>query len=245
MLVYLALGTAGSLAPDLDSDRSAPVRVLFTLLSVAAAFLALFLASARYRTVAELALVWVATFLLFRWAVFALLVRVTRHRGIFHSVPAAMCCGAATAALLYHLAGRSALQAWLGGGFAAFGYLMHLVLDELYSLNLFGSRARRSLGSALKLWSARSGPATLAAYGLCLLALSMAPDPRPVYVEVSHRLARGANLDHWWPNAGWFAPTTAVPEPPAGAPIPLAARVDALLDRLSTGFRRAQGPAPL
>jgi len=201
MLLYMTLGIGGSLAPDLDSDRSAPVRVLFTTISLSAAFLVLFLAADHFHSVAELVLIWVVSFLGFRWAGFAVVVRLTQHRGIFHSVPAAVLAGAATAALGHHLARWNPMEAWLAGAFVTFGYGVHLALDELYSLNLFGSRARRSFGSALKLWSPRSGTATVAVYVLCLAALSLAPDPRPMIT----RVLSAATSASWWPDNGWFS----------------------------------------
>jgi membrane-bound metal-dependent hydrolase YbcI (DUF457 family) len=200
MLFLLGLGTAGSLAPDLDSDRSAPVRVLFTLLSLSGAFAVLFAAARHYPTVAELAVIWLVSFLLLRWAVFALLQRLTRHRGMFHSVPAALLAGSATAALLFQLGGRSPTESWMAGAFVTFGYLVHLILDELCSLNVFGSRARRSLGTALKLWSSRSAGATLWVYALCFGALALAPDPRHVFPEVLASVSPA----RWLPSHGWF-----------------------------------------
>ncbi len=240
MLLYLALGTAGSLAPDLDSDQSAPVRALFTLLSIAAAFVALFLAAERYRTVAELALIWLGSFLLCRWAFFALLARMTRHRGIFHSVPAAVFSGAATAAGLYHCVDWSPLEAWLGGGFVSFGYVVHLLLDELYSINVFGSRTKRSLGTAFKFWSPRSATATLAVYVLCIGAFVLAPDPRPAWTEVATRLLSPDSETRWWPAQGWFTQQGGEAQRRVDATTPLAARLQSLLARM--GPTTAPGP---
>lgn len=205
MLVCLALGTAGSLAPDLDSDNSTPVRAIFMTLSIAAAFAALFLAAEQFSTVGELVVVWVAAFLFFRWAVFALLAKLTRHRGIFHSIPAALFAGLTTTAGFGSFLGWAPEKAWMAGSFVTFGYLVHLILDELYAVNLFGSRTRRSFGTALKLWSTQSGAATLAAYTLCLAAYLAAPGPAPFLSELSAQLKAPKVGVHLWPVHGWFA----------------------------------------
>lgn len=209
MLAYLGLGTLGSLLPDLDADNSAPVRIGFTLISIVLAFLAMFLLADTFPSVAELVLLWLAIYLLFRVLVFALFTHLTRHRGVFHSLPAAALAGMLTAILGERLLGHPALQAWIGGGFVAFGYLLHLVLDEVYSVNLFGSHTRRSLGSACKLWSPHSHGASICLYGACLLAFTMAPEHGAIvrlvaapetYARIGQRLL---------PEGGWFQPALA------------------------------------
>ena len=46
-----------------------------------------------------------------------------------------------TAAVFHHLMGQHEGVAWLAGGFVFVGYLTHLVLDELYSVDLMGKPA--------------------------------------------------------------------------------------------------------
>jgi hypothetical protein len=45
------------------------------------------------------------------------------------------------------------LNAWLCGTFVFLGFLTHLTLDELYSVDLRGVRVKRSFGSALSFGS--------------------------------------------------------------------------------------------
>lgn len=203
-LVYLALGTLGSLLPDLDADGSAPVRASFTLAAVALAFLVMFFLAERFASVAELVVVWVFAFLLARWALFALLTRVTVHRGMLHSVPAAAFFGLAAAAAAHRGVGAPAQAAWTAGAFVAFGYLVHLLLDEAYSVNLFGARARRSLGSAFKLWSRRGPAATLATYLAAVSAFLLAPPPGPMLEAIAEPAHRREAWQRLWPRDGWF-----------------------------------------
>ena len=58
MLTYLGLGTLGSLLPDLDADNSAPLQIGFTVVSIALAFMAMFLLVDTFPSVAELVLLW-------------------------------------------------------------------------------------------------------------------------------------------------------------------------------------------
>lgn len=165
MLIYLVAGSLGSLLPDLDADQSAPVQVSFTLASIALAFGVMFQFAHQFPSVAELATIWLLSYVLFRWLVFALFARITRHRGIIHSVPAGIWFGLLASAASYHLGGLAPLSAWLLGTFVTFGFLVHLLLDELFSINLFGFKTRRSLGSAFKFWSRASPGASVACCG--------------------------------------------------------------------------------
>jgi hypothetical protein len=81
---------------------------------------------------------------------------------MFHSVPAAAI--AAEIAFLAHDCPEPYGRPMLAGG-VLLGFLSHLVLDELYSVNAdgLGIRLNKASGSALKLFS-RSAPATLATW---------------------------------------------------------------------------------
>ena len=103
--LLLALGTLGGLLPDIDSNRSVPVRIGFNLLAVASAFVAMFQFAGRY-TVLELALVWLGAFLTVRYLVLELFNACTSHRGIFHSLLAALFFSLGATGLSFRLFGR-------------------------------------------------------------------------------------------------------------------------------------------
>jgi membrane-bound metal-dependent hydrolase YbcI (DUF457 family) len=205
-LLCFALGTLGAVLPDLDADGSAPARAVYATASLATAFLALYLLSPRFPTVAELALLGLAVFLVTRTALAALLGRSTHHRGMLHSLPAVLVAGASTAALAHHGFGAEAFGAWLAGLSVALGYLSHLLADELAALNLLGARSRRSLGSALKLWSRRGPVASAAAYLCAGLLLVAAPSPAPLAGSLLAEPVRERIAQHLWPRDGWFRP---------------------------------------
>jgi len=205
-VVYFLLGTVGSLLPDVDSKSSAPVHVTFSLLSTLMAFVAMFYFADAFTSVAELLLVWLATYLVFRWFVFFLFNRLTDHRGLFHSLPAAALAVVATAALAYRLLDLPALDAWMTGCFVGLGYLVHLLLDELYSLDLFGMRHRRSFGTALKVYRHGHPVATLGLYLAVAGTLLTTPDPRPFVQTVADPKVRAEFQNRFLPSEGWFSP---------------------------------------
>jgi hypothetical protein len=204
VILYFVLGTVGSLLPDIDADNSTPLQIAFSLASMLLAFLLMFFFAGTFPSVIELALIWLATYLFFRWIIFALFTRLTTHRGIFHSVPAALFFGCLTAATTHGMMNFAPLQAWMSGIFVSYGYLVHLVLDEVYSVNVFGMRTRRSFGSAFKLYSSGSVPATLYMYLALLGAFFIAPSLSPLSREVIDGDILQTIQQRLLPGEGWF-----------------------------------------
>lgn len=200
---YFVLGIVGGLLPDIDSDTSIPLRIAFSVLAIVAAFLLIFSIGQRY-SLLELTLLWLACFASVRFGVFNLFTRVTVHRGLIHSIPAGALFGLFTVLLAYRSFGAAPLQAWLCGSFVFLGFLIHLLLDEIYSVNLTGMQIKRSFGSAFNLGSIDNPYGTLALYlaivGLCYLSppadtfVGMVLDGN-LYRDVLHRLL---------PAHGWF-----------------------------------------
>lgn len=143
------LGALGGLLPDLDADNSVPTRWLWNTASVSAAVVT-FVAFREGLEWISLIVVVLACFAAVRWLVAGLVMRVTRHRGLFHSIPAAISCGALCVWLLLLQFSMATQRALVWGGFLAGGFLLHLILDEIYSVDLVNARVKRSFGTALK-----------------------------------------------------------------------------------------------
>jgi hypothetical protein len=177
--ICFVLGVAGGLLPDIDADASKPVRGFFTLLAVVSAFLVAFVLVG-HLALLELALTWLGSFLLVRFGFFEAFARLTVHRGIWHSWLAVALAVLVTANLADRLFGTSARGAWFAGGFTGLGYLTHLCLDELASVDLWGHRVRRSFGTALKPFSLAAPWASLAMFAVVLALAYTAPSLQPV-----------------------------------------------------------------
>jgi hypothetical protein len=158
------LTALGGLLPDLDSDSSVPVRELFGLAAAAAGFLVLRPLEERGYTLEQRAVLAGGLYLFVRYGVRELFARITVHRGMFHSIPAMLIAGLVVF-LLDHGPNLTARLVLAGG--TVLGFLSHLVLDELYAIDLLGARLRpnRFASSALKLFSP-SVTATLFTYAL-------------------------------------------------------------------------------
>ena len=109
-------------------------------------------------------------YLFVRFPVWALFQKFTVHRGSIHSIGIALLCCFAAAALSFHFFAKQPFIAWLVGLFIFLGFILHLVLDEIYSVDFMGYRLKRSFGTALKLFDFKARIST-AVISLCLIAL--------------------------------------------------------------------------
>lgn len=162
-LVAVGLTTLGGLLPDLDSDSGVPVRELFGVSAAITPFLLFRRVYAACQQSTEQTLVLLAAIYLFiRYGLSHIFKRFTVHRGMFHSVPALLIAGLTT--YLGYPSEEVRLRVFLAGG-VMLGFLSHLILDELYSVDFMGVRLRlnKYAGSAVK-FASKSWPATLMAY---------------------------------------------------------------------------------
>lgn len=151
LVAVTAAGVLGSVLPDIDLKDSRPGRALFFCLAAFFAFVSLFIGAGHY-SIVELWILAGLTFLTVRYVVHGIFHRVSYHRGIFHSILAAFFFAFLTVIIYRYVLGRHEGVAWLAGGFMLVGYLVHLTLDEIYSVDVMDTRIKASFGTALKLW---------------------------------------------------------------------------------------------
>jgi len=142
-------GVLGSVMPDIDLKDSRPSRAMFSGLAVFFSFVVLFNLPPVY-SIAEMWLLWFGTLVLVRYVAHAIFHRMSYHRGIYRSLLAALFFGFLTAAVYRHALGRHEGVAWLAAAFMIAGYLTHLVLDEIYSVDVMDTRVKASFGTAVK-----------------------------------------------------------------------------------------------
>lgn len=146
----LAVLTAfGGILPDIDADHSHAVRLIFNTMAVLAVMVGVLLLHARLEPGALL-MVCGGLYIGVRHVLSPIFKRFSVHRGIWHSLLAAVLCGLATSVASYHFLAQEGRLAWAQGLALVLGYLIHLALDELYSVDLTGARLKRSFGTALK-----------------------------------------------------------------------------------------------
>ncbi len=153
--LFLAI-VIGSFMPDLDSDSSIVFSMIYSLFTAVGLGAALYEAYGIYGQNWQALAVTAAGALIVLWFIIRpIFKKLTKHRGMFHSIPAAAIAGLVGFQITLLLSNDMQLAWWFGVGFAL-GYLAHLVLDELYAgVNFNGTpfRPNKMLGTALKFYS--------------------------------------------------------------------------------------------
>ncbi len=203
LMGYFALGVMGGLLPDVDSDTSIPIRMAFNVLAVVLGFLAVLYFGTRWALV-ELVLLWGLVFVGIRYGLFKIFTYYTVHRGLIHSIPAGLAFGLGTVLLADRGFGATPLQAWMCGAFVAMGFMVHLLLDEAYSVDLAGRTLKRSFGSAFNLGSLNNLLGTLALYALLAGLFYVAPSPEPFLNSVLDDAEYWRIDQRLLPTGGWF-----------------------------------------
>ncbi len=188
--VPLALLTAfGGILPDIDSDHSHAVRLIFTVVAVLAVALGALLLRP-WLDLGALLAVCGGLYIGVRYVLSPVFKRFSVHRGIWHSLLAATLCGSAVSAASYQFLGQGAWLAWCQGLALIVGSVIHLLLDEMYSVDLIGTRIKRSFGTAFKLFDYRE-PVNSAL--MLLLTLALVPW-LPPWTALIDLLAQGVRL---------------------------------------------------
>lgn len=196
-------GSLGSVLPDIDLKDSRPSRALFAGLAVFFSFALLFHFAPRL-SIAEMWILWLATLLFVRYGLHTAFHRLTNHRGVWHSWIAGLASAFATVIIFYYVFDRPDGVAWLAGGFLLIGFLTHLILDEIYSVDVLGNHIKRSFGTAFKPfdWRNPAGSALMAAAAVALLLIT--PSITTFYDGITSRPMWAALHQRLLPQDAWF-----------------------------------------
>lgn len=177
LIAVTMAGVLGSVLPDIDLKDSRPSKAMFSGLAVFFSFAVLF-GAAEHFSVVELLVLWLGTLAFVRYGAKAVFHELSYHRGIWHSVLAAAFCAATTAVVYYYLLRRPDGVAWLAAGFLFIGYMTHLVLDEIYSVDVMDVRVKSSFGTAVKIVDAKHWGHTAAMAAALALVILITPPLR-------------------------------------------------------------------
>ena len=157
------LCSISGIMPDLDSDHAIPARETLSFLAAVAPMLLFYRFHFEGMATEHILLFGAPLYLLIRFG-FGEMLKVSVHRGMFHSLPAAAIAGL----IAYEMCDTGVS---LGRGFkasgATLGYLIHLLLDEIWAVEFHGARFRlkKSFGTAMKLFG-KAPSANSATWGL-------------------------------------------------------------------------------
>lgn len=191
------LCSVSGMLPDLDSDNGVPLREMSMFVATVIPILMI----DRFRDLnlshESMALAAMLIYVVVRFGMFEFFKRLTVHRGMWHSLPAA-----ASAGLIAYL-----VMPCSSNGVRAFkaisvvlGFLVHLMLDEIWAFELGVGRvrAKKSFGTALKFF----GPNPMANVFVYAMLLGL------IYTaycdtDIANRLRERARYDLSQPRR-WF-----------------------------------------
>lgn len=182
------LGTIGGLLPDIDLHYSRPAKKGFYWASI---FLATLMAVlyASYQTgvdrVVHALVLWAVAFCVLKFGIFELFNRLTVHRGVVHSVPYMAVFGLLTVYGVFYGLKMTAFVSWVFGFFVFIGALVHLLLDEWYSVNLLGMKLKKSSGTAFKFFEKNKPLHYAVLYALVIVLWLFAPDGHAFWKKLS------------------------------------------------------------
>lgn len=196
-------GVVGSVLPDIDLKDSRPGRALFSGLAVFISFAMLFAVAAKY-SIAEMWIVWLGTLALVRYGFHNAFHYFSYHRGIWHSILAAVFFWFLTAVIYHYMLGYHEGVAWLAGGFVFVGYITHLVLDEIYSVDVFDTRIKASFGTALKFYDQKHLGESAVVAVLAIAAFAATPPAKPFVDGITSQQLWAGLQNRLLPRDKWF-----------------------------------------
>ncbi|CAM3522690.1 metal-dependent hydrolase [Parendozoicomonas haliclonae] len=152
-MVLWALGSLGGLSPDLDSQNSISQRIYFLLICGLCAWILADRLPGILSLPYTVAVIVGSIALLYYLILPKACLWLMDHRGNSHSLLAAFTQGFLTTNITHYVLGLDIQLAYLCGLFFVFGFLTHLLLDEICAIDLKRWEVKKSFGTALKLCS--------------------------------------------------------------------------------------------
>ncbi|WP_404310422.1 metal-dependent hydrolase [Neorhodopirellula lusitana] len=183
------LCSVAGMLPDLDSDTGVPLRETSLFLAATAPMLMMDRWKDMGLTHESMALAAMVIYVAIRFVAVEFFKRYTVHRGMWHSIPAALVSG--LVAYLLMPCPSEAVRVYKS--LAVFvGFMTHLMLDEIWSLDFSGGRFRvkKSFGTALKFFG-NNWAANVSVYAKLALLIYVAQGDH----EILDRLRQRTRLD--------------------------------------------------
>ena len=168
-IAFMLTWFAGML-PDIDSQTGRPVQEIFGAVSVLAPLVLMQHMNSWGGEPERVLLLSIFCYLIVRNGGPYLLGKLSVHRGMYHSIPVMLIFSLGTFLAYKHhdVAVRSLMGIGVG-----LGFLSHLILDEIYSVQWTGTKIKlaKSAGSAMK-WFGNNAAAAALSWG-CLMFLTI------------------------------------------------------------------------
>jgi len=198
-LVAAGLCSVCGMLPDLDSDSGVPLRETTMFASAVIPMLMLHRFRDLGMTPESMVLAAGLIYITLRFVIAEFFRRYTVHRGMWHSIPAAVCAG--LIAYLIMPSQQEAIRVYKTLA-VVLGFLVHLTLDELWEVQFRRGRfiLKKSFGTALKLFGPSPWHNFLLYAKLALLVYLVHTDNKYFRDQASlrERLSQDAYIKSFW-----------------------------------------------
>ena len=186
------LGIIGGLLPDIDSDNSTSLDTIFNLFALSAVLFVIRYITTELAQISfiELIAIPLLVYGMMRYLIRPIFEKITVHRGSCHSLFFLLLAALLTTQITWRLnpqeTDQSVMIAWLSGGSIFLGGVVHLLLDEIFSVDLYNVRIKRSFGTALKLADFKNKSLTLLTLIAIITLAYTAPSPNETISTLSN-----------------------------------------------------------
>lgn len=171
------LCSLAGILPDLDSGSGRPLRETSNVLAAVVPILMIDRLQRMNLGPEDIALAAAIVYIVIRFGVVEVFRRYTVHRGMWHSIPAAVSC----ALFAFLVVSGVDFEVRVFKSVCVFiGFMVHLILDEIWSVEWKGARIRfkSSFGTAIKFWYGKSLWSNVSTYvKLIVLVVAAVGDP--------------------------------------------------------------------
>ncbi|MEJ2620593.1 MAG: metal-dependent hydrolase [Candidatus Thiodiazotropha sp.] len=177
-------GTLGGILPDLDSDNSTSLKIIFNIISLGLIGLIVIFMHLRFTTL----VIWgscIVVYCLINVVARPVFESATIHRGIFHTVITGLLFSMTAINLSFYYGKQTAFFSWMIGLFVLFGFFIHLILDEISSVDIANNKIKRSFGTAFKLYEYKNLILSTVIILITLLCYNLAPSPNRFYQTIT------------------------------------------------------------
>ena len=184
-LALLFFGMLGGILPDIDLENSKPIQITSSILSIFIPLLAI-LTLLHSLSISKMLFIWFLSSILLHFFIFKILFLLTVHRGVIHSIPMGFLFSHLLVITFHNVLELPEMFSLLCGLFLFIGFLIHLILDEIVSLNAFGMSFKKSLGSALKVYDTNNHIGSIFIYTMIIILLVSYPLNVEYIISIFH-----------------------------------------------------------
>lgn len=198
------LCAVAGMLPDLDSGPGIPLRESVAFAAAVVPMLMIHRFQQMGWPLEAIILAGAVIYLAIRFGMSWLLKNYSHHRGMFHSLPAAAIAGQTT---FLAFAAEEPLRRYFVSSAVVLGFLTHLVLDEIWSVQMgwFGPKVKKSFGTALKFHGPVLWP-NLVTYALAIILGALAAGDAAWTERMAHvrqQMEQASRTFPQMPNPQW------------------------------------------